>query len=397
LDNTGIESVTVTGSLAGVAMNGKLLLRGRPETYPFRIPMSWASRAATLKAGARVAAAVRRYARIIEQRPGEDTATRQQRIYDFMNDCSFADYIGELPGDAEALFMPTVTRSAGDMSQISAGSGVGYFSLVWNIGGGLSQSIIGGPSTLTEGIAAALSDRVQLHATVEEIVHHRDSVVVRYRHDEIDKEVRARYVVLATPATISHRVAVDLDHDVRAALSQIAYGPHVSAAFLTNETDPQMWDDAYAIATPQRSFAVVLNLSNVARAVESQRRAGSSIMTFSPASLGRQLLDRDDEEILRRYVDDLEQLFPGFAATVVEASVARWPTGSPYCFPGRAKLQPALMRRSGRVFLAGDYLGTFYTETAIATGLSAAHEVQSLLASDRQTTPHPQPPLRAIS
>jgi oxygen-dependent protoporphyrinogen oxidase len=141
----------------------------------------------------------------------------------------------------------------------------------------------------------------------------------------------------------------------------------------------------------------VLNLSNVARAVESQRRAGSSIMTFSPASLGRQLLDRDDEEILRRYVDDLEQLFPGFAATVVEASVARWPTGSPYCFPGRAKLQPALMRRSGRVFLAGDYLGTFYTETAIATGLSAAHEVQSLLASDRQTTPHPQPPLRAIS
>ena len=37
---------------------------------------------------------------------------------------------------------------------------------------------------------------------------------------------------------------------------------------------------------------------------------------------------------------------------------------------GRAKLQPTLTRGSGgRVFLAGDYLGTLYTESAITTGL----------------------------
>jgi 4-hydroxy-tetrahydrodipicolinate synthase len=36
-----------------------------------------------------------------------------------------------------------------------------------------------------------------------------------------------------------------------------------------------------------------------------------------------------------------------------------------YCFPGRAKLQPILTRRSGRVYLAGDYLRTLYTETVI--------------------------------
>jgi protoporphyrinogen/coproporphyrinogen III oxidase len=397
LGNTGIDSVPVPGSLTGLAMNGRVLLRGRPETYPFRIPMSRASRTAMLKAGAKVAGAVTKYARIIQPRPGEDQAKRQQRIYDFMNDRSFADFIGDLPEDAEALFKPTVTRSAGDMDQISAGSGVGYFSLIWNIGGGLSHSILGGPSTLTEGIAAALSDRVQLQATVQEIVHDENSVVVRYRQDEIDKEVRARYVVLATPATVSHRVAVDLDRDVRNALSQIVYGPHVSAAFLTNETDRKVWDGAYAIATPKRSFAVAVNLSNITRALESKRRPGSSIMTFSPASLGRQLLDREDDEILGRYLEDLEHVLPGFAETVVEASVARWPTGSPYCFPGRAKLQAALTRRSGRVFLAGDYLGTFYTETAISTGLSAAQEVQSLLATDRHTAPQIQPSLRAIS
>ena len=42
------------------------------------------------------------------------------------------------------------------------------------------------------------------------------------------------------------------------------------------------------------------------------------------------------------------------------------------------------MRRASRVFLAGDYLGTLYTESAITTGFSAAQEAVSLLATDRQ-------------
>jgi protoporphyrinogen/coproporphyrinogen III oxidase len=388
LGNAGIDSVPVPGSLAGLAMNGKLLLKGRPESYPFRIPMSRSARIATLKAGAKVVPAVARYAGVVKLRPGEDAATRQQRVYNFMNDRSFADFVGDLPEDAAALFKPTVTRSAANLDQISAGAGVGYFSLVWGIGGGLTQNILGGPSTLTEGIAAALSDRVQLNSPVHEIVQNNGSVVVRYRQDGVDKEVQARCVVLATPATVSQRVAVDLDRDVRDALSKIVYGPYVSAAFLTNETEPQVWDDAYAIATPKRSFAVVLNQSNVARGYESERRPGSSVMTFSPAALGRRLLELDDDEILRTYLADLDQVLPGFAEKVVEARVQRWPVGAPYCFPGRARLQPTLTRRrAGRVFLAGDYLGTLYTETAIGTGLAAAQEVQSLLAADRQALP----------
>lgn len=384
LGATGVDSTPVTGSLAGLAMNGKLLLKGRVESYPFRIPMARESRIGMLKAGAKVALAVARYSRIVQRRPGEDPATRQQRIYDFMNDRSFADFVGDLPQDAEALFKPTVTRSSADMDQMSAGAGVGYFGLVWNIGGGLSQSILGGPSTLTGSIAAALGDRVRLNAVVSEIVQKRGSVVVRYRQGGVDHEVEARCAVLATPATVSHRIAVDLDRDVREALSKIVYGPYVSAAFLTNETGRQVWDDAYAIATPKRSFNVLLNLSNIARGLESERAPGSSIMTFSPGSLARGLLDLDDDDIRRTYLDDLDAVLPGFSGHVTEAEVQRWPTGAPYCFPGRAKLQPALTRRTGRVLLAGDYLGTLYTETAIQTGLSAAQEAQSLLATDRQ-------------
>lgn len=384
LADTGVESVAVPGSLAGLSMNGKLLLKGRVETYPFRIPMSWESRRAMVTAGMKVRLAVGRYARLVGRRPGESEASRQQRVYDFMNDRSFADFVGSLPPDAEALFAPTVTRSSAELDQISAGAGIGYFSLVWNIGEGLSQSILGGPSTLTETIAAALGERVQLGAAVREIVQKKNSVVVRYRQDDIDREVEARYVVLATPAPISHQLGVDLDDDVREALARIEYGPFVSAAFLTNETEPRSWDNAYAIAAPKRSFNVALNMSNIVHGYATERQPGSSIMTFSPGNLARKLMELDDDAILATYEQDLAEVLPGFGGTVVESEINRWPIGSPYCFPGRAGLQRTLTRNAGRVMLAGDYLGTSYTETAVHTGLKAAQEVQSLLATDRQ-------------
>jgi len=167
---------------------------------------------------------------------------------------------------------------------------------------------------------------------------------------------------------------------MREALARIAYGPIVSAAFLTNETGHQIWDDCYAIATPKRSFNVLINPSNIVRGYESERQKGSSLMVFSPASLARPLFEKDDAEICQTYIDDLDAILPSFSGNLVEAKVQRWPQGGAYCFVGRAKLQKMFNRRSGRIFLAGDYLGSFYTETAIATGQRAAQEVQSLLA-----------------
>ena len=385
LGEVGIAAVRVPGSLTGLAMNGKLLLGGRIETYPFRIPMPMSSRVALLRAGVKVGGQVFRYARIVRRRPGEDPAVGQWRSYGFENDRSFRDFVGDLPDDADALFRPTVTRSAAEPHEISAGAGIGYFSLVWNIGQGLNRGIPGGPSTLTQGIATALGDRVQLSTEVVEVVQRQRSVLVRYRQDGVDREVEAGCAVLATPATVSHRVAVDLAEDVRDALGKVVYGPYVSAAFLTDETSPRPWDDAYAVATPKRSFNVMLNQASLVRGAEPVRQPGGSIMTFSPAGLARTLLERSDEDIARRYVADLDDILGhGFAGSVVEAQVQRWETGAPYCFPGRGALQPALTRRGSRVLLAGDYLGTLYTETAVATGFSAAQEAASLLATERQ-------------
>ena len=56
--------------------------------------------------------------------------------------------------------------------------------------------------------------------------------------------------------------------------------------------------------------------------------------------------------------------------------IQRWEHAIPYAPPGRGRIQPALARPLGRVFLAGDYLQFAEMEAAAATGLEAAQEVR---------------------
>jgi len=381
---TGTASIKIPGVLAGMSLNGKTLSSGPIQTYPLRFPMPLKSRLQVFTKGAKISKDLVRYARVVATRPGETGAVRQQRIYDFENDRTFADYVGALEEDTAAFFLPTVTRSSADFDQISAGAGIGYFSLIWNIGAGLDRYILGGPSTLTETIAETLRDRIELEAEVHEVVQNSDHVVVRYRRGDEEFEIKARTAVLATPAPITHRIAVNLRPELREALSKIVYGPLVSGAFLTNETTPQAWDHVYGTAAGKKSFVVALNSGNIVRGRETVRQPGGSMMTFSAANQARELLDLPNEEVVERYTRDLDAIYPGFADYIVEAEVAKFPLGSPYCFPGRGKLQPELTRPSERVFLAGDYLGTLYTETSITSGFTAAQEAASLLATQMQ-------------
>ena len=71
-----------------------------------------------------------------------------------MDDVSFSRHMGALPPDVDAMFRCTLTRSSGDPEELAAGYGIGYFNLVWDRSSGLSRGIVGGPSTITERLAA---------------------------------------------------------------------------------------------------------------------------------------------------------------------------------------------------------------------------------------------------
>ena len=367
LRETRVEAVDVPGVLTGVSLEGRLVAGGRIETYPLRLPLSARDRLAFARTGIRLRLGVARYDRILR-------SGNQERVLAYLGDRTFADWLGPVPPAVDAVLRPTIQRSSGEPEELAAGYGIGYFHLVWDRSGGLARNILGGPATLPESIAASLGERVRLDSAAEECVADRDSVRVSYAGGG---ELSARFAVVATQAHVTRALLPGLPEDVRAALAEIVYGPYVLAAFLTNEPGPTPWDGLYAVATARRSFNMLFNMANVLR--RGAREPGGSLMVYSGASLGRELWDVDDARVVETYLRDLDEVLPGARSIVAEAVVHRWKHGLPYVRPGRHRIQRVLERPHGNVFLAGDYLGTRYTDTAIRTGLAAAAAVRDRL------------------
>jgi protoporphyrinogen/coproporphyrinogen III oxidase len=379
LDQTGIKAVTVPGVLTGVALNGRVVSSGPVETYPLRLPLNLGDRLALIRLGLRLRLAVARYGGIARTRPGEPWSARQARMLAYLGDDSFAHFLGPLPKSVDSIIRPTIQRSSGEPEDVAAGYGVGYFHLVWNRGEGLSRNVIGGPSTLTEKLAADLGPRVNMHRRVEGVASDGDGVRVAYAAGDEHRQVQARFAVIATPAYVTRSIVRDLPDETDRALGEIVYGPYVVAAFLTAETAPMPYDRLYAVAVAGKSFNMLFNMANVVRAQSPAREPGGSLMVYSGASLGRRMLELSDEQVTRAYLDDLNDVFPEARRAVREVVIQRWERGLPYPRPGRHRLQPALERPLGKIFLAGDYLGTWYTDTAIQTGVAAAEAIRARL------------------
>jgi protoporphyrinogen/coproporphyrinogen III oxidase len=380
LDQTGIKAVTVPGVLTGVALNGRVVSSGPVETYPLRLPLDLGDRLALIRLGLRLRLAVARYGGIARVRPGEPWTARQARMLAYLGDDSFAHFLGPIPKSVDSIVRPTIQRSSGEPEDVAAGYGVGYFHLVWNRGEGLSRNVIGGPSTLTKKLAADLGPRLNVHCRVEEVASDGDGVRVDYVAGSEHRQVQARFAIIATPAYVTRSIVRDLPDETDRALGEIVYGPYVVAAFLTAETSSMPYDHVYAVSVANKSFNMLFNMANVVRSQSPTREPGGSLMVYSGAGLGRRMLELSDEQVTRTYLDDLNDLYPDARRAVREVVVQRWERGLPYPRPGRYRLQPALERPLGKVFLAGDYLGTWYTDTAIQTGMAAAQAVRARLA-----------------
>jgi predicted NAD/FAD-dependent oxidoreductase len=102
-------------------------------------------------------------------------------------------------------------------------------------------------------------------------------------------------------------------------------------------------------------------------------------MVYSGAELAHKLDGLDDEAVVRLYTADIVDMIPELRGKVADVRIQRWLRGLPHPRPGRAAVQADLERPLGNLYLAGDYLGTRYVETAISTGVAAAHTIRARL------------------
>jgi oxygen-dependent protoporphyrinogen oxidase len=360
----GLETVPVTGGMMGLALGSTLLVRGRVETYPFRLPLSIRDRIAFVKAGVKIQRAVARYHRL-------------ERRYDFEDDRTFGEFIGPLPPAVNAIFSCAAHRATAELDQLSAGCGIGLFALVWGGKGSLmARNLLGGSGQLPAALGRELGDWAQTGCRVHAVRPDGNELLVEYDGGE----VRARQVIVAAQAPYAAPLVAPVAEQAAAALAQLTYGAFVSVAVETSETSAMPYDDVYAIATPGRVFDMFTNQAHALRA-GGPRRHGGSLMLFTGAQAAAALMRDSDDMIVERFRADLHELFPQTRGVIAGATVHRWELGNVYAHPGRGRLQAGLEGALGthrNLHLAGDYFAELGNmEAAARTGLAAAERVDA--------------------
>jgi oxygen-dependent protoporphyrinogen oxidase len=358
-----LETVPVTGGMMGLAVGDTILDGGRVESYPFRLPLSVRERLAFARAGLKVQLAVRRYGAAPNR-------------YEFMNDRTFADFLGPLPPKVEGIFGCAARRATGELDELAAGAGVGLFALVWAGKGSLiARNLRGGTGRLPAAIGRELGERARVHSRVDAVRSEGGELVVSVGGEE----VRARHVIMAANAPYAAPLVAPVAPRAADALAKLTYGAFLSVAIETKETTSMPYDGVYAIATPGRVFDMFTNQAHALRG--GPRRPGGSLMLFTGAQAAAALMREPDEVIVERFLADLYAMYPQTRGVIADASVRRWELGNVYASPGRGRLQPALEGALGaerNLHLAGDYFAELGTmEAAAQTGLAAAERVDS--------------------
>ena len=353
----GLETVPVTGCMMGLAVGSTQLVRGRVETYPFRLPLSLRDRIAFARAGVRVQRAVARY----------------EPRHDFEDHRTFGDFLGPLPPAVRDIFSCAAHRATAELDELSAGCGIGLFALVWAGKGSLiARNLVGGSGRLPEALGRELGERARTGCPVHAIRPEGDGLVVHHAGGEVG----AREVIVAVPAPQAAQLVAPVAGQTAAALAQLTYGAFLSVAVETSETTAMPYDDVYAMATPGRVFDMFTNQAHALRS--GPRRPGGSLMLFAGAHAAAALMRENDEVIVERFLADLHGLYPQTRGAIAGARVRRWELGNVFARPGRGRLQAALERPHGNLHLAGDYFAELGNiEAAARTGLAAAERVDA--------------------
>jgi protoporphyrinogen/coproporphyrinogen III oxidase len=376
----GLETRPIPGNRMGLALRGRILAGGRPETYPLRLPLSLGARWSFIRAGLRLRHAAKGFLRAMRPHPGESPAETRIRALAYLDDQTFAEYLGPLHPDVRGIFQAISERITAGPEEISAGCGAALFALVWGGDDTLARNLIGGSELLPQTLARRLGERVVTGAAVREVVVRDDGVRVRFGRNGAGEEVAAEYVIAATPAYVTREIVRPLPPETVDALGGIPYGPFVCGAMLTDEAGPMPWDPIYAVAAVDKSFNMLFNHANPLR-LPGKREPGGSLMVYGGGDRGRRLLGMTDAQIRELFLRDVHALLPDTRGIIREVVIQRWEKAIPYARPGRARLQPALERPLGRVFLAGDYLEYAEMEVAAATGREAAEKVRQKLGA----------------
>jgi monoamine oxidase len=242
-----------------------------------------------------------------------------------------------------------------------------------------SGRVRGGMDQLPVAIAAEVGDGVTLGATVLGVRQDDRSVSVTYQQDGAEREVRARFGILAVPPPALRRMEIDLGRPAggSAPVASLAMG---RVTKLLIQVRRRFWEDH---GTSGRAFTDG-TLMAMYETTAGQPGERAVLTVYTADATADVLAAMSDAERHAICLAELERLYPGCSADVERVVAVAWnmvpPLSGAYSHfrPGdMVRLGPGLADPIGRLHLAGEHTDQWQATMngALSSGLRAANEV----------------------
>ena len=353
----GLETRLIPGNRMGLVFRGRVVASGRPETYPSASrspggrgcpscgPASGSGRRPRSTSAPPASAPVRR-------RPPGGPA------------CSPTGTTRPSP-PTWVISIRTWRRSSGPSpsgsrpspSRSRPAAAPRLFALVWGDDKtGSARNLIGGSELLPQALAHRLGDRVLTGAAVEEVEPHADGVRVRFVRQGVS-DARSRPTTRSSPRRL--RDAPDRQGPAAGYGGGPRRDPVRPVRLRRLPHRGGRGPCRGTTSTPSRWSTSRSTCCSTTRTRSGRRPSGSPAGASWSTRAGTRagsLLALSNDEIRALFLRDLHDVLPATRGIVREVLIQRWEHAIPYAPPGRARIQAALSRPLGRVFLAGDYL-----------------------------------------
>jgi len=241
-------------------------------------------------------------------------------------------------------------------------------------------AVTDGSHALTKALAREVGSRLRANAKVKAIRPGAHGVVVEATEQGVERSYNARKCVIAVPAPVACNLLVDAPWWKMNALEQVGYTAQTSAAFLLDiPSERLLAPGVWRVPVSGRRICAVTDPSFFY--AESYRaQAGTGMLrVYTGDVVSRQLADVDNQQALRELTHELNILFPGIDAHVLDADVHHWRNANPRWDAGYPERYEILGKPCGDLHFCGDYTSPGYMNGSISSGERVAVEVAGAL------------------
>ncbi len=224
-----------------------------------------------------------------------------------------------------------------------------------------------GMASLPEKLAANLN--VKLNSPISSIMIESDGTLTIVSNTE---KFHADRVILATPATISKTLYLSAN-DIENKLLQTKYSSTINIGIATHKDWklPHDLRDVYGFLIPRRERELIVAIGIESNKNRNSVTEGELLDIMLESQHAALLLNKSDDEILKKIMPELEIYFPKISNFIRFSHFIHWPEAEPLSFVGRSKYikkYQETLAPHAPVILAGDYMGSPSTDSAAFTG-----------------------------